>query len=300
MIKLEEIIEFIKDDIIEIYNYRNNIGIKYLKAPDDVDDITLDWIGNNNSNKQKMAEKSNANVIIVNKDFKNCQVLTEKVFIIVENPKLTIAKIGNHFLVKRPSAGIHETAIIHPEALIGKNVYIGPYATIGNSIIGDNVHIFENIIISDEVKISSNVIINSNAIIGTDGLGCEREDNNELITFPHFGSVIIEENVNIGASTIIARGVFKNTIICKGSKINAGCFIAHNVRIGENTWISPKVNIAGSVNINKNSTIFSGAIIREHIKIGEEATIGMGAVVTKNVPDGETWVGNPARKLDSL
>jgi UDP-3-O-[3-hydroxymyristoyl] glucosamine N-acyltransferase len=299
-IKLSEIKNFLSDSIIDIKGEKNNdIILKYLKNPSEVDEYTLDWINNKGTEKQLKAEQSKAKVIITDNtvSYSNKLGSQNKVLIFVANPKLAIAKVGNHFFKVKSAPCIHPTAIIHPQAIIGNNVFIGPYVSVGACSIGNNVEIHGNTIIGDNVTIKNEVIINSNVILGAEGLGCERESNGNLVTFPHFGGVIIEELVELGSGTIIAKGALSETRIGRGSKLNVNCFVAHNVKIGANAWISPKVNIAGSVNIGDNVTIFSGAIIREQLKIGNTAIVGMGSVVTKNIPDNETWIGNPAKLL---
>ena len=135
-------------------------------------------------------------------------------------------------------------------------------------------------------------------MIGTDGLGCMRDSDGTLVKFPHLGGVKIGDNVEIGANCQIAKGVLSDTIIGNGCKINGLCFIAHNCMLEENVWITGDTMLCGTVHVGKNATIFSNVIIRDQRHVGEGAIIGMGSVVTKHVPDGETWLGNPARKLE--
>jgi len=299
-VSIQEIIDFLSKDILLIHGDPKGRYFQYLKDPRDVDEDTLDWIGSTRQDKQNMAEASKAQAIIATSDLTYSDKLKVqgKLILIVENPKLAIAKIGNAFFVDRVIPSIHPSAVIHSEAIIGRDVFIGPNVTIGKCIIGDRVEIHPNTVIYDDVVLSNNVHIYSNASIGIDGLGCEREEDGRLVKFPHLGRLIIENNVEIGAGCMIAKGGLSATIIGSGTKINAGCFIAHNGVLGRNVWISPKVNIAGSVKIDDNVTIFSGAIIREQRKIGKGSIIGMGSIVTKNIPEGETWIGNPARKLE--
>ncbi len=298
-INVKKIIRFLDNDIQNIYGDPENKTVSYLRNPQNVDADTLDWISPARNDKQQITENSRAKTIITSAGIVYSDVLRKqgKVIIEVVNPKLAIAKIGNQFFIQHPKPEIHPTAIIHLEATIGKDVYIGPYTIIGKCEVGDNVIIHNHVTLYDNTVLKNNVLIHAGSIIGTDGLGCEREADGTLVKFPHFGGVIIEDNVEIGANCKIAKGALSNTQIGKGTKINVGCFIAHNVIIGNNVWISPKVNIAGTVKVERNTTIFSGVIIREQRVIGSNVVIGMGAVVTKNIPMGETWVGNPARKI---
>ena len=180
---------------------------------------------------------------------------------------------------------------------IAKSVYIASNCSIGDCTIEEGTCIYPNVTIYDGVSIGKNVIIQAGAVIGTDGLGCERKENGELIKFAHLGKVIIEDNVEIGANCQIARGALSDTIIGKGTKINGLSFIAHNCVIGNNVLITGSSMLAGSVNVEDNVTIYSKVIVREQRKIGKGSIIGMGSVVTKNVPAGEIWIGNPAKKM---
>ncbi len=298
MIDLIDIIDFIRPHIKNISGEIAGLKIKSIDAAEKVTRVSLDWIGQFKENKQIIAENSPAQAIITDETVVYSEKLKNKVLIAVDNPKLVIAKIGNEFFVEPPLPGIHPSAVIHPEAKIGKNVFIGPHTAIGKCIIGNNVVIHAGVTIYDNVIIKNNILIHAGAVLGTDGLGCEREKDGKLVKFPHFGGVMINDDVEIGANCQIAKGALSDTVIGAGTKINVGCYIAHNVIIGQNVWISAQAKMAGSSKIEDNATIFIDAIIREQKTIGKGAVIGMGSVVTKDVPAGETWIGNPARKLN--
>ena len=187
-------------------------------------------------------------------------------------------------------------AFISKKAIIGENVTIMPGVFIGNDVVvGDNSYIGSGAKIIGEVLIGKNVVIKENAIIGADGLTTDRDVDGSAITMPQFGSVIIEDNVQIGANTVIARGAIDETIIHKGAKIDNLCFISHNVEIGENTFVVGETIMFGSSSTGKNSMISGNSTIRNGIHIGEEALVGMGSVVTKNVSNKTIVKGNPAK-----
>ncbi len=299
MIKLEYIINFIKDQIVQIYGYYKNIFIEGIAGMENSNASLLDWIHQNIENPQEKAEKSNSKVIITSKDvfFSKTMESAGKILIQVDNPYLTIAKIGNEFFVKKETPIISQTAIINPGASIGKDVYIGAFTVLGSCKIGDNSIIQENVIIRDDVIIGCNVIIKSGAIIGNPGFGFIKDTDGKLIKFPQLGSVIIQDNVEIGSNTCIDRGAFSNTIIGSNTKINNLCHIAHNVVIGNTTIITAQVNISGSTIIGNNVWIAPNSTLIGHQKIGDNVLIGAGSVVLGDIPSNEVWVGNPAKFL---
>ena len=136
------------------------------------------------------------------------------------------------------------------------------------------------------------------ASIGDNGFGFVRDENNIPIRFPHIGGVKLGNFVEIGDFTTVCLLTIDDTIIDDHSKIDDHVHIAHNVIIGKRTLVVAGSVICGSVEIGDDCWIGAQSVIREGLKIGNNVTIGMGAVVTKNVPDGETWIGNPARKMN--
>lgn len=150
------------------------------------------------------------------------------------------------------------------------------------------------------IEIGTNCEICETSKLGNEGFGFEPDENGDLVFFPHFMGVQIGNNVRIGSYVCIDRGNLRNTIIEDGVKIDNLVHIAHNVKIGKNTLVIAGSVICGSVEIGENCFIGANSVIRQHLKIGNNVTVGMGSVVTKDIPDGETWVGNPAKKLEKL
>ena len=299
-INLIDIIRFLESDLIVVHGDPDSVIIRYLRDPEHVDEYTLDWINPLKPDKQKIAETSKAKVIIADKEVVFSETLKNqgKVLLVVDNPKLAIAKIGNEFFVEKPTPGIHPSAVIHPDAKIGENVFIGANTVIENCTIGDDTIIDANVHIYSPVIIGKHCVVKSGAVLGGMGFGFEKDENGNLFRFPQIGNLFIGDYVEIGANTCIDRGALSDTVIGDYCKINNLCHIAHNNKIGKNVVITAQVNISGSSVIENEVWIAPNASIRGWLTIGEGATIGMGAVVTKDVPAGETWVGNPARKLE--
>lgn len=167
---------------------------------------------------------------------------------------------------------------------------------------GEEVNTFDTLAsgtkIQKDTKIGDEVKFGSNCVIGGSGFGYEEDTDGSLIRMPHLSYVEIQDGVTIHNSVNIDRGVLSPTIIGKGTIIDSLVHVAHSVVIGERCCIVAQAGIGGSVTIGSNTYIGFGAHIKNKVKIGSWVTIGMGAVILKDVPDGETWIGNPGRKLE--
>jgi acetyltransferase-like isoleucine patch superfamily enzyme len=137
-----------------------------------------------------------------------------------------------------------------------------------------------------------------NNVIGGSGFGYERGPDRVPLRIPHLGRVVFGDGVELGSCVCIDRGVIGDTVIGDNVKIDNLVHVAHNAQIGKNTLIVAGAVIGGSVVIGEKCFIGMNASIKQKVKIGNNVTVGAGAVVLKDIPDGETWVGNPARKLE--
>lgn len=220
-----------------------------------------------------------------------------KILLVSDNPKLLLTKIYNKYFKLTIKAEISDKADISPDAIIGDNCHIGAFCSIGRCKIGDNVAIMANVTIYDNVTIGDYVIIHSGTVLGRPGFGFEKDIDGSLINFPQISTLIIEDNVEIGANCTIDKGALKDTIIGKNSKINNLCHIAHNVSIGKSTTITGQVNISGSTTIGNNVWISPNSTLIGHTSVGNNSIIGAGSVVTKDIPANEVWLGAPAKKI---
>lgn len=298
-IAITEIVSFIEKNLIEIRGFYNeNYYVDNVADSAHTNIHTLDWVNKRHKDKQIIAESSIALVIICDPCVSYTAQMEHqgKILLIVDNPRLVISKVINHFFIAKPTSGIHKSAQIDEEADIDPSANIGAGCVIGKAHIGKNTVLMPNVVVYDNVFIGENCLIQAGSIIGTDGLGCQRESDGSLVKFPHLGGIRIGNNVEIGANCQIAKGVLSDTVIGNGCKINGLCFVAHNCVLEENVWITGDTMLCGTVHVGKNTTIFSNVIVRDQVTIGENVTIGMGALVTKNVPSNETWLGAPAHK----
>ncbi len=219
--------------------------------------------------------------------------------LVMSDPYQGLIKLLSLFQHKsKHDAGIHPSATIGPNTKIPATVSIGPNCVIGeNCEIGENTIIHANCVISDNVRIGAesqvypnvtiyhDVIIGNKAIIyagvviGSEGFGMIRTQYGWQ-TLPHLGTVIIGDNVEIGANTTIDRGALDNTIIENGVKLDNLIMVGHGVVIGENTVIAGCVGIGGSTRIGKNCMIGGATGLNDNIEIGDNVIFtGMSQVV---------------------
>lgn len=292
---LQDILDCLGDRVLSVDGITQDVFIDNLAEVERVNETTLDWVKPSKQNKQEIAENSKAHVLLVDESI---QPIEGKVLIRVRNPKVSLALVGNHFFVEQSKPGIHPTAIIDLDAKIGKDVSIGAYCVIGKAVIGDRCVLDSNVRIYDDTVLGKGCLIKSGAVLGGTGFGYEKDEDGNRFRFPQIGQLILGNFVEVGSNTCIDRGALADTIIGDYTKINNLCHIAHNNKIGKNVMITGCVNISGSNVIDDGAWIAPNSSIRGWVHIGEGATVGMGAVVVKDIPEHETWVGNPARKLE--
>jgi UDP-3-O-[3-hydroxymyristoyl] glucosamine N-acyltransferase len=293
---LKQIIESISEEHTVEGSFAGHI-IDNVSTPQAANKNSLIWIKPKN-NTSDLVSTTLADAIICDHTLEVTAELAEcKCFIRVADPKLTFIRIATMFFGEKKEAGIHATATIDPNARIGKDVFIGPNTIVGEASIGDGTVIIGNCYIGNKVRIGSNVFVNAGVIIGSEGFGYSRNAEGVLEKFPHFGGVIIENDVEIGANTCVDRGTLGDTWIKEGAKIDNLVHIAHNVVVGRNSLVIANAMVGGSTIIGDETWVAPSVNLMNGITIGNKVTIGMSALVTKNVPDGETWAGFPAVPL---
>jgi UDP-3-O-[3-hydroxymyristoyl] glucosamine N-acyltransferase len=256
---------------------------------------------------------TNASIVIVNKSFVP-EHPVKSTIIKVDSAENAFAKLLELYnQIKLNKVGISKQCYIAETAKVGENAYIGEFAFIGeNAVIGNNVKIYPQVYIGDNTtvddnttifpgvkiysdnKVGKNCIIHSGAVIGSDGFrfALQNEENKKIA---QIGNVIIEDDVEIGANCAIDRATLGSTILRKGVKFDNLIHIAHNVEIGENTFIAANNVIAGSTKVGKNC-MFSGQVgIVGHLNIADNTIIAAQSGISKSITKkGEAYMGSPA------
>jgi UDP-3-O-[3-hydroxymyristoyl] glucosamine N-acyltransferase len=185
---------------------------------------------------------------------------------------------------------------------LGRNVLIGPNAVLGDgAVIGNDCILLANVTIYSDTTLGDRVVVQSGAVLGSTGFGYARNSTTgEYLAFPQQGTLVIEDDVEIGANTTIDRGALGETRIGAGTKIDNLVHIAHNCVLGRNVIIAAQTGISGS------SIIEDGAILGGQVGLGEHAHVGPGVILgggagvlshKKVRGPGEVFWGRPARPL---
>ena len=243
----------------------------------------------------------------------------DKTVIKVENPSIAFSRLIEFFMPGRipHPKGIHSTAVISKSAHIGKGVSSGAYvvvedgASIGdesviypfcyigkNCRIGKNCIIYPNVTIREEAAIGDRVIIHPGSVIGSDGFGYDIQKDGTHLKIPQLGTVVVEDDVEIGACVTIDRARFDKTLIGRGAKIDNLVQIAHNVTVGPDSVIAAQSGIGGSSIIGKN-VVFGGQVgVSDHVTIGDFVIAGAKTGIHKSYPAGTILFGYPSKPAD--
>jgi UDP-3-O-[3-hydroxymyristoyl] glucosamine N-acyltransferase len=263
----------------------------------------------------KRLNECRASAVIVGKEMaartQDIQNLCRSI-IIVDNPGLAYAEVTEMFDTPKhkepgtsPLACVSDEAQVSSEAAIMPFVYVGrgsiiergvtvyPFTYIGEDVrIGEETLIYSHVSLYSGVTIGKRVIIHAGSVLGSDGFGYTW-DGTKHRKIRQLGSLIVEDDVEVGANTTIDRGSLGKTTIGRGVKIDNLVQIAHNVSIGENSIIVAQVGIAGSSTLGRNVILAGQVGVRDHVTIGDNVKAGGGTGITKDVAAGSNIMGTP-------
>ncbi len=258
--------------------------------------------------------ETKASAVLVSLEFNESVTCT---VIKAASPKLAFTLIAPLIHIKKIEPSWHANADIADGADVRAS-FIGPFVTIGtdtivgdsseihsgvrigrNVIVGERTVIHPNSVVYDGTRIGSDCIIHAGTVIGSDGFGYVKDENGSHHQFPQIGSVVIEDNVEIGANCSIDRGSLGTTRIGEGTKIDNLVHIAHNVHIGKRVIIAGQSGIAGSSVIEDDVVIAGQVGISDHVTIRSGAVIGAKSAVFPNkIVRSGVWAGIPVQPLE--
>ena len=212
----------------------------------------------------------------------------------------------------RPPVGIHPSAVVADEASLGRGIRVGPHCVLGAGVtlghnvtlhagvvlgdgvtVGDDTELFPHVVVRERCTIGCRVTIHANSTIGTDGFGY-RWDGKRHAKQPHIGTVIIEDDVEIGSNSCVDRGKFDETRIGGGTKIDNLVQVGHNVRVGRHCILCSGVGIGGTAELG-DGVVLAGLVgVADHARLGAGVKMAAMSGVSGTVPAGSVLAGVPA------
>ena len=268
------------------------------------------------SKYQEQVAASAAGLVIVTEDFPETK---NKNLLKVKKPKVVFAQIMRLYQEDDgPVNGIHPTAVIDSDAEVANNVAIAEYVVIRagakvgkgcridsgchigvNVTLGEDCWIGSNVTLQARCTIGDRVIIHAGTVVGADGFGYawDGERHNKI---PQLGSVVVEDDVEMGSNVCIDRATFGLTRIGRGTKLDNLVQIAHNVDMGEHIAVSAQSGVAGSATIKNGVFVGGNVAISDHVTVGEGAMIGGASGVAQDVEAGDFVWGTPAHNIKKV
>jgi UDP-3-O-[3-hydroxymyristoyl] glucosamine N-acyltransferase len=258
----------------------------------------------------RLVDQSRAAAFIVSSEYTGLA----RPLIIVGHPYLAYARLAALFAPPgRRWPGISDLAYLGPEVALGQEVSIAPLVFIGAGVhLGDRVAIMPGCVIGDEVQIGADTliypnvtilarctvgercIIHSGTVIGSDGFGFVPGEAGH-VKIPQLGTVVIEDDVEIGANCTIDRGALGATRVGRGAKMDNLVHLAHNVEVGESSFLVAQVGVSGSTKLGKRVTLAGQVGVAGHLELGDGVQVGAQSGVNHSIAPGQTVSGSPVR-----
>jgi len=239
-------------------------------------------------------------------------------FLSSDNPKMAMSLVNQTFFAIKDNQqqlgdnNIHTSATIATSASIGKNTIIGPNVVIyenviigdncfigaqtvveSNSKLGDSCHLHPQVFIAHHTQMGNHCEVHPQSAVGTEGYGYATDANGDHHRIPHYGKVVLDDHVHIGAGVNIDRGTFDDTHIGRHSKIDNHCHLAHNTIIGEQCFVTAGFITAGSTTIGNRCSFGGRSSINGHINICDDVLVGGASTVRNSIKEAGAYMGDP-------
>lgn len=290
-----------------------------LRGPGDVDILRVRGIEDagpgditfvSNRKYVKHLKVTRASAIILGLDLPDVPIPSLR----TANPYLAFARaLGFFHTPLRPDPGVHSTAIIAPDLQLGANPSIGPYVVIApgcrvgrnavlyahavlypNVTLGDDVVLHTHVTIRENCRLGNRVAVQNGSVIGSDGFGFAPQEDGTYYKIPQAGTVIVEDDVDIGACATIDRAAVGDTRIRRGAKVDNLVQIGHGSDVGENAVLAAQTGLAGSTRIGKNVQAAGQVGFAGHLTVGDGAVITAQSGVPHDIEAGTIMSGYPA------
>ncbi len=257
----------------------------------------------------RLGETTRAGAVIVSPQWAGLP----KPLIVVAQPYVAYARVAALLAPARPGwVGVSHQAFLGAEVQLGRDAAIAPLVFVGDrvrlgdrvtlmpgcyigpdTIIGDDTYLAPNVTIMERCRVGDRVLIHSGAVIGADGFGFIPTPEGQM-KITQLGTVVIEDDVEIGANVTIDRGALGETRVGRGVKIDNLVQVAHNVELGDHTVLASQAGIAGSTKVGQWVALGGQVGLAGHITVGDRTQIGAQAGVPNSVPADQVLLGTPA------
>jgi UDP-3-O-[3-hydroxymyristoyl] glucosamine N-acyltransferase len=311
-LSVSEVVDICGPGRVEGQTTRAVVGLASLPRAEPGD---LSFLGSAKYKAQVAATR--ASVVLVPDDFPGAPA-EQQVFLRVANPSRALDRLCRHLeaqLWPRPETGIHPSACIDPSARLAAGAAVGPHCVIeagvvvgertwleAGTFLGRNVRVgndcrfFPGAKVLAECLVGSRVILHAGAVVGADGFGYDTVDGRHA-KIPQIGTVILEDDVEVGANSTIDRARLSATVIREGTKIDNLVQIAHNVVVGRHCILCAQAGIAGTTTLEDYVVLGGQAGLGGHLTVGKGSMIGGGSGVTSDLPPGSKVKGSPPLPL---
>jgi UDP-3-O-[3-hydroxymyristoyl] glucosamine N-acyltransferase len=259
------------------------------------------------------AAATRASALLVAKDWNKPS--TAAALIRVSDPDKAFAIVANWFAPPAPKwpAGVHPTAVVAPDVKLGRDVVIGPHCVVEpgcslgdrcvlvaqcylghNVTVGSDTKLYPQVSVRERVQIGQRCLIHNGTVVGSDGFGYTVDAQGVRTKIPQLGTVVIGDDVELGANVTIDRARFGRTRIGNGVKIDNLVQVAHNCVIGDHAVLCGQVGLSGSTEVGHHAILAGQVGVAGHLVIGAGAVVGAQAGVSKDIPPKSFVLGAPA------
>lgn len=318
MLSLRQLSEAVSAELLANDGIAADVMVRHVASVQNADTASVVFAENDVALQEALASRAAA--IFTTPKLATQNSSLRKPLLLVSQPRLAFAQAAILLRAAQPVSGVDATTIVPACTKLGQGVSIGPFTVLGERVsigagtrigagcviadgvvLGEKCTIYPRVVIYSGVVLGANVTVHAGCVLGSDGFGYVRDSKSGAYTqFPQQGTLVIEDDVEIGANTTVDRGALEETRIERGTKLDNLVHVGHNVRVGRNVVMAAQTGISGSSVIGQGAVLGGQVGVGEHADIGPDVVLGGGAgVLSKKKLRGPGMVfwGRPAQPL---